>query len=187
MAAPVTASSQPLLNISYSLSQLESTDSETDTTIEETTDAGFTDLFYNNGTGIGEINLGVKTTGYLASGGTTYFDITEMPKEIFYGSITGNFTLGVKAFITTNLWLPPSSGITAGELPYFTIQATGTNAFTNLFSNGSGNINVTPQSTWGVTNYVGFFPNENNKLFSFVDSGSGVPYELLIVGVTGTG
>ena len=182
MPVTVTASAQPLLNISYTLEQVES---DTPTNIlTEYANVGSNSIFFSDGTGIGRVNLGVKSTGYLPSGGTVFFDATAMPKEIFYGSITGNFSLGIKGVIITNTLEPPSA-TPATEMPYFYIRATGTNRFSNLFSGGSGNVKVGPKSTWAVTNYLGFFPNPANKAFSLVDSGSGVPYELLFVGITG--
>ena len=181
MPVTVSTSARPLLSISYTLEQVEPTSMNV---FSESASAGFSSMFFDNGTGIGRVNLGVKSTGYLPSGGTVFFDATAMAKEIFYGSITGNFSLGIKGVIITNTLEPPSS-VPATEMPYFYIRATGTNRFSNLFSGGSGNVKVGPQSTWAATNYLGFFPDPANKIFSFVDSGSGVPYELLFVGITG--
>lgn len=180
VAASTTASAKISLNLSYTLSQ-----DEPDGVLGENANVGYTNLTFGNGTGLGEINLGIKSTGFLPAGGDITFDIAAMPKEIFYGSITGNF-INIKGLILTNTQTVPSFGATAQSLPYFTIRATGTNAFTNLFNGGSGNVNVTPQSTWSHTNLLGTAVTSTNRYFSLLDSGSGVPYELAIVGVTGS-
>ena len=202
---PILATATPSLTISYTVSQSDSTQ-----TFSESTSVGYSAFTFSDGTGMGQINMGIKNTGYLPSGDTKIFDFDAFPKEVFNSSYDVSFTSrsqvglvlnperGVKGILITNTWEHPSgsfpSGFTTGELPYFTIAATGQAGFTGLFNDGSGGIQVMPSSTWAYTNYVGATPtigylgegNFNNFL-SLIDSGSGVPYEIIVVGVTGTG
>ena len=203
---PIQANSNPYLTVSYTLSQSDSTQ-----TFSESSSAGYSSFEFTDGTGLGQINMGIKNTGYLASGGTKIFDFDAFPKEVFNTSYDISFTSrsqvgtvynperGVKGILITNTWSHPSggafpSGFTTGDMPYFTIAATGIAGFTGLFNDGSGGIQVMPSSTWAYTNYVGATPTigylgegDFNNFISLIDSGSGVPYEVVVVGVTGTG
>ena len=81
------------------------------------------------------------------------------------------------------------------QLPYIQIKATGTAGFTGLFggqAGASGNIPLYPNSTWSYTSTRGAIPyshttNSNQHLLYLEDSGSGVPFEMVVVGVTGNG
>ena len=193
----VSASATPSLNISYSI-----TETNTDTSFTESAGIGYTTLTYANGTGIGQINAGVSTTGTLPSGGTGVFDFNDYKKSLFNSSISMTFAssgstaspsnpeYGVKGIIVTNTW--STTGTLPATLPYFTIAATGIDGFSGLFNGESGNINVVPTGTWAYIDHVGKTPIYNtvtstyNTKISLVDSGSGVTYEILVVGVTGT-
>jgi len=200
----VIASATPALNISYTLAD----DSEESSNIE-TTSVGFTSLEFDYGTGIGQINMGITSTGNLPSGGSVELDFDAFPKAIFNGVYNVSFASrasagtpinpeqGVKGIIITNTWQHPSgslpSGFTTSELPYLTIAALGSDGFSGLFNEGSGSVKVMPSSTWSFTDYVGVTPHMgplggalNNKV-NLIDSGSGVPYDMIVVGVTGTG
>lgn len=176
----VTASATPSLNISYTLTQL-----GPKLSVNEQASVGYygDSLTFGNGTGIGSINFGVRETGYLVSGGTGYFDLTSMYKTIFNTSLNIGFS-GVKGIIVTNTYNPTGIAV-ASDIPYFNIRATGLEGLSGLFNDGSGNIKVRPQSTWALTDYVGVSTNTVNKQISLIDSGSGVPYELIVIGVTG--
>ena len=182
----VTASATPDLNITFTLEQ-----STVNIAATEIARAGYSALTFGNGTGMGQINMAVKQSGYLPSGQTQSVDMSSFPKRLFNTSFNLDFTSGnVKGFIITNTNAAPTglSGtgmIDTSTVPYINILATGTDGFSGLFNGGSGNVKIRPQSTWGLTNIVGIVPTSTNKTISIRDSGSGVPYELLVVGVTG--
>jgi hypothetical protein len=107
MAASI--SSTPSLAITYTL---------TDGTITETSSAG-SSLIFPDGTGTGQVNIGVTTTGYISSGETIVYDFQKFPKEIWnsqilldFTSTCGTFPLtipfsperGIKGLIVTNTW-----------------------------------------------------------------------------------
>jgi len=196
----VTATATPSLNISYSI-----VDTNTDTSFTESATVGYTTLTYDNGTGVGQINAGVSTTGTLSSGGTGVFDFNNYTKNLFNSTMTMNFAskgsvaspsnpeYGIKGIIITNTWSITGTGaIATADFPYFTIAATGIDGFSGLFNSESGNIKIVPTGTWAYMDYIGKTPiynvdtNTYNNKISLIDSGSGVPYEILVVGVTGT-
>jgi len=106
-----TASSIPSLAITYTL---------TDSTTIETSVVGKTNLTFPNGTGMGQVNIGVATTGYISSGETIIYDFQKFPKEIWNSQILLDFTSesdefsplsildnperGIKGLIVTNSW-----------------------------------------------------------------------------------
>ena len=107
MAASI--SSTPSLAITYTL---------TDGTITETSSAG-SSLIFPDGTGTGQVNIGVTTTGYISSGETVIYDFQKFPKEIWNSQILLDFTStcgsfpdttpvsperGIKGLIVTNSW-----------------------------------------------------------------------------------
>ena len=197
----VTATATQSLNISYSI-----VDTNTDTSFTESALIGYTTLTYENGTGIGQINAGVSTTGTLSSGGTGVFDFNNYTKNLFNNTMAMNFAssgsvaspsnpaYGIKGIIITNTWSTTGTGLgmLTADIPYFTIAATGIDGFSGLFNNESGNINIVPTGTWAYMDDIGKTPIYNaytstyNNKISLIDSGSGVPYEILVVGVTGT-
>ena len=63
MAASI--SSTPSLAITYTLA---------DGTITETSSVGNTSLIFPDGTGTGQVNIGVTSTGYISSGETVIYD-----------------------------------------------------------------------------------------------------------------
>ena len=67
-------------------------------------------------------------------------------------------------------------------------MATGSNGCTPLFNGGTGDYKIMPDSAWMFIDSIGVQildgPSATNEL-GLIDSGSGVPYELSIVGVTG--
>ena len=106
----VIASSIPSLNITYTL---------TDGTITETSVGGKTKPRFPDGTGTGQVNMGVSSTGYISSGETVICDFQKFPKEIWNSQILLDFTStcgsfpstvpysperGIKALIITNSW-----------------------------------------------------------------------------------
>ena len=206
--AQIIATAKPSLNISYSLTDTSSI-GDALSTITESTSVGYTTLEFSYGTGVGQINMGITHTGTLPSGGSVQFDFDAFPKPLFGGKYNLSFASralagtpinpeqGVKGILITNTWSHPSgslpSGFSIAEIPSFVIAASGEDGFSGLFNEGSGSVKVMPSSTWGFTDYVGVTPHMgplggalNNKI-SLIDSGSGISYEIAVVGVTGTG
>ena len=204
------------INTSYSL-----LDTNNNDTITESATVGLINLSYENGTGTGQLNVGVAFSGKLPSGGEQVFDLSKFPKT-HLGIETGlcftslgdgglgyevdhtssNPERGIKGIVVTNTWTVPDSGevgnedgsgIPAYEFPYMRIVATGVDGFSGLFNGESGNVKINPHGNWTLTDFVGITPyqdqtyNQPYTKFTLIDSGSGVSYNLLIVGVTGTG
>ena len=210
----ITTTSTPSLNISYTM-----TDDSTLNTLSETSSVGSTTFVFENGTGVGQVNAGVTVTGNLPSGGTLVIDFSGINKSILGGSVPYQFSRNIASTYPNGsgpsvreiLIINKYNGISGTgtdyiayqELPFFTIKATGTAGFSGLFGgqistytlgDGSGNIPVFPNSSWGFTNIRGAsafadtndsYPNQH--LLYLEDSGSGVPFEMVVVGVTGNG
>lgn len=208
-----------ILNVNTSYNLL---DNSINNTFVETATVGLVNFPYENGTGTGQINVGVASSGYLPSGESKVFDLSRFPKT-HLGIETGlcftsigqgdsqwytvdhtsvNPERGIKGIVITNTWKPPNSGQPGNEngsgvppydYPYITVAATGNSAFSGLFNGESGNVKINPHGNWTFTDFVGVTPyqdqvyNQPFTEFSLIDSGSGVPYEIIIVGVTGTG
>jgi len=170
----VTASATPSLNISYRLSQ-----TSRKLTAHEEASIGYTAFSFGDGTGIGGVNFGLRQTGLLPSGGSISIDLQSITKHLFNTGINVNFS-DVKGVIFTN-----SSTTDSATPPYFNIVASGVDGFSGLFNSGSGDIRLRPQSTWSLTNYQGISTGPTDKKVSLIDSGSGIGYEFLVVGVTG--
>jgi len=203
----VTATSTPSLTMSYTL-----TDTRTDRTISESATVGFVAQTFSDGTGYSEIGAGVVLTGLLPSGidhagvitgsGVT-ISMTGVPKKVFQDTILLNFSAatsspsngqGIKGIQVVNNYDGPSGtgfvDFAKTDLPYITVAATGAVGFSGLFGGGSGGYRVYPQSTWASTLSHGETPFYNgvapdNYDVSLIDSGSGVPYQVMIIGNTG--
>ena len=143
MAASI--SSTPSLAITYTL---------IDGTITETSVVGKTNLTFPDGTGTGQVNIGVATTGYISSGETIIYDFQKFPKGIWNSQILLDFSStginperGIKGLIVTNSWntsilptgaasisswtgivTPTSTGLANADLPRINIRATGNGA-----------------------------------------------------------
>jgi len=192
----LTTSSTPSISITYT-----ATDTSTLNSTTESSTVGYQNFSFTNGTGLGNVNAGVTVTGLLPSGGQLEIDFTGINKSIFGSTITLNFSRkntatfvagtgpSVKGMLLTNTYLGASgTGIgylESSDIPYFNVIATGSAAFTGMFG-GSGDFSVYPYSTWAYTNYKGTQPiaDASHKVW-LTDSGSGVPFELSIVGITG--
>ena len=174
----VTASATPSLSLTYSLLQ-----TDPKLSVSESASIGYTNLTFNHGTGIGGVTFGIKESGFLPSGGTVNFDLKSMFKTIYHTGMNINFT-GIRGFMVTNTYNAPT-GMVGSAIPYFNMRATGLDGFSGLFNGGSGNVKVRAKSTWALTDYVAVPTNTTNKQISLIDSGSGVPYEMVVVGVTG--
>ena len=164
-------------------------------TTNETASLG-NSLNFSFGTGTGQINAGVYYSGNLPAGpgkpGDLMIDFNNFPVTLF--NITGatiSFTGGdIKAIVVTNKWNGPfNSGITGiGNSANLNVRATGSAACTGLFNGGSGNVKVTPDGTWFFLDQQGIRPHAGNTGLTLRDStGSGVPFAMIVVGVTGNG
>ena len=132
--------------------------------------------------------MGCQTTGTLGASSNTILDFTAFPMEIFNSNINVNFSSGIKSITITNNWGGPTQGFASGnsDMASLTIAATGLNGFSGLFNGESGNIKLLPYGSWTFTDWVGVLPNATNKEISIIDNdGSGVTYEVTVVGVSG--
>ena len=130
---------------------------------------------FTYGTGDNQVTNGVSITGVLPSGGTVEFDLQAISQTTFNATQNISFS-GVKHFSVYN------DSTTEGY--DFTITATGTNAFTNIFNGGSGNLMVKPYSSFSYNDvYTGTVVSSTNKSFELNDQGSGVNYKIMVLGL----
>jgi hypothetical protein len=151
-----------------------------------TTDAG--NYFYNktwsSGTGLsGQVPAGYSAVGQiwteqtvLDSGGTNYYNITGLPVSVFGNSYVETIN---------NVRLLYIENLSSGTGYNIAVRATGTNAFTNIFNGGSGNLVIGPNSPFLIGNYYTGFPvSATNKMLSIYDiGGSGATYKIGIIGI----
>ena len=169
------ASSTPSLNIPYTLVSINNV-----VTASEVGNAGYSALSYPDGTGTGQITIGVVATGYISSGETIHYDFQKFPKSSWDSQILLDFTStydgftvdnperGVKGMVVINNWSGSSGGGIEGwfpisGLPKLNIHAPGNSAsisggFSGLFNGGSGNVAINPQGTWAFTDILGKTP-----------------------------
>lgn len=166
---------------------------------------GTNTLVFGHGNYTGQVNMGIAISGSLPSGGTLGFDFSALEKPMFGKSISVGFaqsytstpTAGsgnrVRSITIVNKWNGSGndgfSGLEPSGLPYLTVAAIGGSGFSGLFNGGSGNIKIRPHSSWSFTDYIGVYPIKSGTpeqyALTLIDSGSGVPYEMIVVGVTG--
>ena len=187
MATSIAA--KPSVGIEYTLSE-----SNADTVLTESTAvANIVNLV--NGTGTGMVTMGAYTSGYLPSGGTVVHDITSLSKPIFSSNISINFTNVKGVAITANWSGPPASGSALGtgipadfpsyKVPHLTMNTAGTDGFTDLLNGQDGYIKVGHNGSWSLVDFTGIPTSSSQKKINLVDSGSGIAYEMIVVGVTG--
>ena len=129
---------------------------------------------YAYGSGNFEIDAAVKSTGVLPSGGATIFNLNAMQNESFGKSSTVAFS-GIKTITVSN-----TSTVQGRDI---NIRATGSNAFTNLFNGGSGNLLIKPYSSFSYNDPYGLDVTSTQKNISLFDvSGSGASYEICVLG-----
>lgn len=130
---------------------------------------------FTYGTGNNQITNAVAVTGLLSSGLSTQIDLYAIPQTTFGATQSIVFT-GVKYFSVYN------ESTTEGY--DFAVQATGTNACTNLFNGGSGNLLVKPYSSFTYSDpYTGFVVSTGQRYIYLADQGSGVSYKLFVLGL----
>jgi hypothetical protein len=131
---------------------------------------------YSYGSGNNQINNGVSITGTLSSGQSTRFDLTSISQNTFNSNQSIPFT-GIKHISVYN-----KSDTDGYE---FTVMATGTNACTNLFNGGSGNLLIKPYSSFSYNSpYTAFITNTGQRYLYLTDTGSGTSYKIMILGLT---
>ena len=149
--------------------------------------------------------MGITLSGTLPSGGNLGFDFSELEKPVFGSTISIGFAQRVastpvagsgnrvRSITIVNKWNGSGnngfSGLEPSGLPYLTVAAIGGSGFSGLFNGESGNIRIKPYSSWSFTDYIGVYPMKSGSpeqyALTLIDSGSGVPYEMVVVGVTG--
>jgi len=130
---------------------------------------------FTYGTGISQVNAIIKATGILSSGQTTVLDLTALSRVQLGISYTVPFS-GIKAIQVNNL--AAASGLDIN------IRATGSNAFTNLFNGGSGNLLIKPYSAFAYSDPYGSLrtsPTQKNISLRNT-SNSGVSYSITVMG-----
>ena len=139
MASSVTAT--PSINISYTLTNVDGSSTTT-----ETATAGYATDQYTNGTGTGNVNMGVVITGYISSGETVAFDFKQLSKNVWGNEIPLNFTSsgsplvhderGVKGMILTNTWTPVVLPTGASNISSWSSVVTGISGNPSSFVTG---------------------------------------------------
>lgn len=140
-------------------------------------------LTYNYGTGIPDtgsiqysrVNLFVHSSGHISGGEQVAIDFTSYNKY----TLGSNYTLDfdeLKGIVIEN----QNSG--TGEILH--VVATGTNAFTNIFNGGSGNLAINPLGTYMYTDIHGTDVTTTNKMFYINNyTSTGIDYAMIVVGV----
>lgn len=130
---------------------------------------------FTEGTGVFQINAAVKATGLIPSGATVQIDLTSLSRTQFGVSYTVPFS-GIKAIQVSNL--ATSSGLDLN------IRATGSNAFTNLFNGGSGNLLIKPYSAFAYCDPYGALRTSSTQKNIQIrnTSNSGVSYSVTVMG-----
>jgi len=124
---------------------------------------------FTYGSGNNNATNGVAVTGVIPSGSVSQIDLYAMPQSTFASTQNIAFT-GVKHFSVYN------ESTTEGY--DFTVQATGSNACTNLFNGGSGNLLVKPYSSFSYNDpYDGFVVSTGQRYVYLADQGSGASYK----------
>jgi hypothetical protein len=167
MALEITSSSSNRLSFTLTDTQLNTSLSLNDSISSVTS--------YTYGTGVNEITNAATITGVLPSGGSTQVDLYSFPQTTFDSSQSIQFT-GVKNFSVYN------TSTTEGY--DFTVASTGSNACTNLFNGGSGNLLVKPYSGFTYNDpYDGFVVSSGQRYVYLDDLGSGVTYKIFVLGL----
>ena len=142
-------------------------------------------LVYNYGTGVigtgsgspsnSQVNLFVASSGHISGGQQAVIDFRAYNKY----TLGSNYTLEfdeLKGLVVENN--------NSGTGMVLNLVATGTNAFTNIFNGGSGNMNINPLGTYMYTDLYGTQVTDSNKLLYINnDTITGIDYSIIAVGV----
>ena len=138
-------------------------------------DSASSAISYDYGSGVSQITNASSIIGVLPSGGSTQIDLYALPQPTFDAIQIVEFT-GVKNFSVYN------TSTTEGY--DFTVASTGSNACTNLFNGGSGNLLVKPYSGFTYNDpYDGFVVSTSQRYVYLDDLGSGVTYKIFVLGL----
>lgn len=120
------------------------------------------------------IDAAVTNTGILASGQTLTINLQSLTKT-FLGYTSTVVLSGIKGFCVANLATASGQDIN--------VRATGTNAFTNLFNGGSGNLLIKPYSAFIYTDPYKTPVATGQKNVQLVNvSNTGIPYSYTVAG-----
>ena len=105
-------------------------------------------------------------------------DFTNLSQSIVGGSMTVPMS-NLKSVIVRN------SSSTTGE--DVLVRATGSNALTEIFNGGSGDLSIKPSTTYMYSDpYTGATINSSNKNFQILNDGTGtISIDVIAIGVTG--
>ena len=130
------------------------------------------------GSGDGEANIAWHTIQTLASGGVHNYDLHDLSFEVYNNSFSVSFSGSyIKGFIVKNNAEDSDCDIA--------ISCTGVNIFNDPCNFGDAEFVVKRSSALLWTNTDGWYIDGNNRYFSIKDYGSGVNYELGIIGISG--
>jgi hypothetical protein len=128
-----------------------------------------------SGSGAFTVSNVAGLTGLLESGLSTQIDLQSVNQQTIGSTQSISFT-GIKHISIYN------TSTTEGY--DLSVQATGTNAFTNLFNGGSGNLLVKPYANFSyVDPYVGLEVSSSQRYLYLNDIGSGTTYKVIIFGL----
>lgn len=133
--------------------------------------------FYQaDASGVSSITNAVAITGNLSAGASTKIDLYSLDQKTISSTQAVQFT-GIKNITIFN------NSTTEGY--DFAIQATGSNACTNLFNGGSGNLLVKPYSFFSYNDpYSGFVVSPSQRYIYLNDIGTGVVnYKMIVFGL----
>ena len=165
----LTISSSVSVTANFSLTETDSGESIS------LSDSRSSSTSYTYGSGNNQITNAVSVTGQLSSGGFVSIDLYSLSQTTFGSTQSIQFT-GIKHFNVFN------TSTTAGY--DFFVRATGTNACTNLFNGGTGNLIVKPYSSFCYNDpYSGFVVSTGQRYIHLNDGGSGVAYKLIVLGL----
>jgi hypothetical protein len=164
----ITVSASALAKTSFNFTDT------SDGTVKSSNESVTSSRAYTYGTGVFQINAAVKNSGVLPSGGTTIFNIAAMT-GVMLGLSTSIPFSGIKNITVRNT--STASGVDIN------IRTTGSNAFTNIFNGGSGNLLIKPYSSFSYNDPYGLRTSTTQRNISLVDvSGSGATYEICVMG-----
>ena len=132
-----------------------------------------------SGTGSVNIDAALDLQDHsIASGSQLYLDFTSASQSVLGSSISLGFS-NLKSVAIQN------KSTTVGEDIF--VRATGSNAFTEPFNGGSGNIVIKPSASYIYSDpYTGATINSSNRNFQVANGGTGtIDITLIAVGVTG--
>lgn len=121
-----------------------------------------------------------KNTGTINAGETLTLNFSGLTHELIDDTTESRVFLHINGFVFEN----QATG--SGDVLY--VRATGSNAFTNIFNGGSGNLKINPYGTFQYLDYFGSckVTGGNRLLYIYNDSSTGVDYSYMAVGYTGT-